>query len=167
MTEYPDNGVEYLRGIKDKGWRLASLENEKREYQQRCYSISSPNLSREKVDGGGIIHGLETKVEKIADYQTMIEAEYDALMADKMEARRALSLLDDRNSELFLKEYYVLNHSYKQICGILHCAKSVVQRSVKKGEEDFNKIYLDRVLPMLKKERSEPYRTGKNRVNVV
>lgn len=141
MKDYPQTGIEYLQGIKDMNRRLASLENEKMEYEEHCYSISSPNLAHERVSGGDIPHGLERKIERMANYREMLEAEYDELVAANIEARKALSKLEDKNSELFLREYFVLNHSYRQICDILHCGKMTVKECVDKGIQDFEDAY--------------------------
>lgn len=148
MRVYPNTGVEYLSEIKSKNWRLASIENERQEYEARCYNISSPNLEQERVSGGNVIHGLETKVERMAEYAALIEEEYSTLLADTIEARKMLSQMKDKDLALFLKEYYVLNHSFNQISRILHCGKTTVRENVRKGEREFNALYEGRHFDM-------------------
>lgn len=140
MQDYPESGLEYLRLIRNQKRNILSLEEERREFQARCYTVSSPALDHEKVSGGEV-HGLETKVEKLEEYSRKIDEEYEELLGNALEARELIGMVPGEENRMYLREYYLIQHSYNKIAQIVHAAKSQVRDGVKRGESAFNEVY--------------------------
>lgn len=96
-------------------WReLKSLEEERAEVAARLYSISSPRLDVERVQGGSP-KGLEMKAEKLIEYYERIKDEYAAVYDAAMKARRIIAMLPDATDRLLLREYFLRGKSYGAI----------------------------------------------------
>ena len=122
-------------------WReLKSLEEERREVAAKLYSISSPRLDIERVQGGRP-HGLETKAEKLFEYYDRINAEYGAIYDMAMEVRRIIGKLPEPFDRLLLREYYLRGKSYGAIAAAYHLSKERVIAQTKEATARFCDFY--------------------------
>lgn len=141
MENYPSTGTEYLHLIRNQRRNILSLEEERKEFQARCYSIGSPALDHERVSGGGKMKGIDYSLEKLEEYSSRIDSEYSQLLANSLEARSIIAKVPGDDNRLYLREYYILQHSYNKISQIVHASKSQVRDGVKRGELAFNEVY--------------------------
>lgn len=138
--QYPASGEEYLLTVRKQHRICWSLEGETREYWKQITSISSPPYDRERVDGG-VPCGTDMKVEKWEEYGAHLQTEWNKLLAMRMEARGIISLLPDLDEQAVLREYYVLAHSYRTGCQVLHMGRSTFGRLHHSALQSFSVIY--------------------------
>lgn len=145
MQNYPKTGKEYLARIRSQWRDLLSVESERKEFLLRCYTVSSPAPDQEKVSGGEI-HGLETKVEKMEEYWRRLNGEYNDLMGVMLEARTLIGMVGNEEDRMYLREYYIRQHSYGEIAQTVHVSKSQARNGVKTAEQSFEMVYQQTML---------------------
>lgn len=141
MKEYPRYGVDYLEIIRGKNKLIDRLREERKRIQEMAVSISAPPPDKEKVSGGEV-HGLETRLEKIDEYNRMIDGEMDELLDDLLTARRLISRVANQEARCHLISYYLLGFSYEKIARIDGISKTKVVESMTRGKYEFNNIYV-------------------------
>lgn len=159
-----ETGVQYLEEIRRKRRYIESLRMQAVEFRALCESIASPAPDKEKVSGGEI-HGLEHKVEKLAEYQEMIEAELEELVAHLLEARKLIACIGDDDCRFFLTEYYLMGRSYEELCRNFEISRRTISENLNAARDRFNAVYEE-----WKKEKfscQEPEKTAKNCQNVI
>ena len=133
-------GVEFLEEVKRKRKYIKSLKMQAIEFRALCESVGSPAPDKEKVSGGEV-HGLEHKVEKLTEYQEMIDDELDALLAQLLEARKLINKISDDESRFYLTEYYLVGRSYWDISRRYAVSKKTISENLDCARDRFNAVF--------------------------
>lgn len=136
----PKTGEEFLVMVKSQHREIKALEDEKREYWESVSAISSPDYEHERVDGGQA-RGMPEKLIKLEEYGLLIDQQYNKLMDMKIYATDVINEIPNSEYRAILREYYLLNHSYRDIAKSAFMSKSVVGRMMQSAVIEFNRFY--------------------------
>lgn len=135
------DAIEFLKSLKEKARYIKKLQEELAKRRQEAVNISSPPPDRERVSGGGQIHGLETKVEKIVTYDEMLREELDDVMGDLITARMVIASMPNVKHRLYITLYYLDGFSANRISRQERTRKETVLKTLHEAEEGFSEQF--------------------------
>ncbi len=136
----PKTGEEFLNQVKSQHKEIKALEDEKKEYWVSVSAIGSPDYEHERVDGGQP-KGTVDKLIKLEEYGLLIDQQYDKLMSMKILATDMINDIPDSEQRAVLREYYILDSTYRDIARQKFMSKSKAGMLLHAAVLSFNRIY--------------------------
>lgn len=139
--EYPKSGEAYLENIRSLWRERRSLESALAQKMAEIVSIKSPQLDKERVDGGGINGGIDAKLEQKETLEEKLARKIRELDDARSEAEDLIAFLENPAHRAVLREYYLTGHTLEETGATVGWAWRHVVRIKDEALAEFEAVY--------------------------
>lgn len=113
---------EYLIAVRKANLELRSKEEELKEYQVNCYSISAIDYSKSRVSGG-MSTDISDKIIKLHDMVDAVNKRFFHLIDLRSEANQLINKMLESDLRVLLTQRYIFGKSWKEVAAFLHVSE--------------------------------------------